>query len=259
MFPFFISSFISEYMETGIGRRIIITRAKSADSRFEDALAKAGLINDCIPLIKFAKADDWEDAVSKVRKLHHFDWVVFTSPRTVEFTKQALKGTEVTDARAACVSESTAECARNQGFDVQIVGQRGSAELAEMLLETDATSVLVPCGNLSSGVLQRTLRDANWLVQAPELYQTIPDADAQIIFGAKIEGADAVVFHSGSAVTAALGAVDSDQIAASRVYSFGPSATDVLAAANVAVTLEAASADQIAFAESIIDFERQLG
>lgn len=253
-------------MKTGIGRTIFVTRAESADSRFEDTLESAGFKVVRIPLVTFARADEWDKTVTKLQNLGYYDWLVFTSPRAVEFTLQALDGVDFSEIKVACVSNSTARIASKSGFNVQLTGTRGGAELAELLKENSPARILLPSGNLSTGELARKLRAADWQVFSPIVYATKPNTANMKTFAKRFAAADAVVFHSGSAVQVALAALAARSSSAAehlfymtRVYSFGPSATDVLSTQDINLALEAAKSDQLAFAESIIDFERQLG
>ena len=245
-------------METAIsGRSIIITRAESDDSGFEDALTNSGLSVERIPLIKFARPADWNAVKASFKQLADFDWLIFTSPRAVEFTVQA--GASSDGISVACVGETTAQKATEAGFDVKLVGHSGGAELADELANTRPAKALVPCGNLAVGTLQQRLMDNGWQVREVVVYENLTSTGGQNNLKPAVKSADAIVFHSGSAVRSALEELTPDQIAATRVYSFGPSATDALDDAGIAVTLEAAKPDNQAFAESIIEFERQLG
>ncbi|MHC4841056.1 MAG: uroporphyrinogen-III synthase [Planctomycetota bacterium] len=245
-------------MERAIsGRRVIVTRAESEDSGFEDALKNSGLSVERISLIEFARPANWQVVMASVESLSEFDWLIFSSPRAVEFTIQA--GASGEGVAVACVGESTAQKARDAGFDVKLVGQAGGAELADELAKSGPAKALVPCGNLAVGELQQRLMDNGWHVREVVVYENVANKAGQVQLAATIEASDATVFHSGSAVRSALEAVTAEQISTTRVYSFGPSATDALDEAGIAVTLEAAKPDNLAFAESIIEFERQLG
>jgi uroporphyrinogen-III synthase len=131
---------------------VLITRGPDQVVNLAAALERHDLRVVPYPTLREASVDDEPGWKAVTERLDAVRWLVFTSPRGVRnfFRQTQIRGlvSSVASLPVAAVGERTALVARDAGFDVELVGCAGGAELGSLLLGRVAagSTVLNPCG-----------------------------------------------------------------------------------------------------------------
>ncbi len=147
-----------------------------------------------------------------------YDWIVFTSANAVRHYTARLSGHGLPAGRVAAVGEATAGALRALGWLVDLVPPSANNQaLADALGDVAGASILHPCAHEAAG-LGVMLARGGARVRRVVLYGTSrtprpPDIDAPV---------DAVLFASGSAVSAWMKANLHDKHRHARVVCIGP-------------------------------------
>lgn len=132
-------------------------------------------------------------------------WLVVTSPRTPRllFERGILPKPET---RVAAVGAASARAAGMLTEHVALVGEGDAEALAQKLLATPASSVLIPGSVSSRPALTQALRSGGWRVETVGIYDSLPLAKLPSVY----HRADWIVATAGSRVAAlhSLGAWD---------------------------------------------------
>ena len=194
------------------GRRIVITRPRTASHELAQRLRDLGATAIDCPLIRITPVESLDGAWT--RALRDCRWLVFTSRHGVIGFQRALRLAGL-DARAlagmriACVGPTTARQAEACGWVPDLVPRvhRASGLIEEIgAMARPGERVLFARGSLARDELGRGLRDRGFLVEELTVYETrleSPDAGAAAEIRA---GVDGVLFASPSAVEAFVGA-----------------------------------------------------
>ncbi|HYN31149.1 MAG TPA: uroporphyrinogen-III synthase [Ilumatobacteraceae bacterium] len=216
------------------GWRVLVTRERPGD--LADLLEARGATVVHVPLIQVLEpADDGVALGRELERLAEFDWLVVTSPAGAERVADAAADASLV--RLAVVGTSTARVladAAGRAVEVVPAVQRSQTLLDELCAVAEpGQRFLVAQGDRADDTLVAGLRRAGYRVTSVVAYRTVlcvPDRSV-------IDGADAVLFASGSAATAwfdALGAV-----VPPIVVSIGPTTTAVAHRLGLKVTATA--------------------
>ena len=193
------------------GRRVIITRPRSASARLHNYLSEAGAIVINCPLIRIVYPAETSELDEAISHLSRYRWVVFTSIHGIVGFWRRLSAAGF-DARAlgsckvAAVGSATARSLRRRGISADLVPSRYTGEmLAQAIIEAGGSNlglgrILYPHSDIAPATLQERLGEAGAVVDAVVAYQTVGAEMSAAIRQAIGEGIDAVVFCSPSAV-----------------------------------------------------------
>lgn len=185
------------------GRTVVVTRSAEQASGLASLLEALGAATVRLPVLRVADASDGGAALrAAARRVHEYEWVVFTSANTVERFAPLLDAPPGPGRpRIAAVGPGTAKALSGAGLGADLVPERF---VAESLLEafpapSGRRRVLLPRAASARDVLPDGLRAAGWEVEVVEAYRTEraqPPSEAL----AATAGADAVAFTSASSV-----------------------------------------------------------
>jgi uroporphyrinogen III methyltransferase/synthase len=245
------------------GRRIVVTREAGRNATLIEHLVEAGAEVVELPTHASAPPEDGGLALAAaLGELERFEWVVVASARAVEALfgvlrdARALAGTKV-----AAVGPATAAALAERGVVADLVGTPGRGKgAAACLLErfpapagTRTGRVLLPRSAQGREELAEGLRRLGWEVEAVDAYRSvIPSLDPDAL--AALEGADAIVFASPSAVEGFFKLAGATALPAT-VVSIGPTTSAAARTKGVQVAAEAASPspdDLVAALEAVL-------
>ncbi|HUP89617.1 MAG TPA: uroporphyrinogen-III synthase [Longimicrobiales bacterium] len=157
--------------------RIAVTRAAPQAEELVAPLRARGALVHVTPLIRVVPAPVEGELRETIKRMHQFDWVVFTSVNGVELFLNACAG-RLTNP-VACVGEATAASARSFGLDVRIVpdeyvGEAIAPALAQHGDLRDKRILLARAGG-AGGALPQALQELGALVSDLEVYRSQPD------------------------------------------------------------------------------------
>ena len=234
------------------GKRVVIPRAADQARDTDAALRDRGAVPLIMPMIEVAPSPEPERFAAAVRRLHEYDWVLFTSGNAVEQLRLELDRTG-RDARAfgaarvGVVGSKTAESLTRLGIRADLVAQEFVGEgLATALLERgQPRRVLLLRALRAREVLPETLREQGCEVDVVPAYETKPLTSSGAELGQRIEqgGIDAILFTSSSTVTStleALGSQGAELLSRVTLASIGPVTTRTLEAHALEANVQAA-------------------
>lgn len=217
------------------GCRVLVTRERPGELAL--LLEARGATAVHVPLIQVVEPVDAGAALGReLERLKEFDWLVVTSPAGAERVADAAADAPLV--RLAVVGTSTARVladAARRAVDVVPATQRSRTLLDELCaVAGPGQRFLVAQGDRADDTLVAGLRRAGHRVTSVVAYRTVlrvPDRRA-------IDGADAVLFASGSAATAWFDALGT--VVPPVVVSIGPTTTAVAQRLGLKVTATAA-------------------
>ena len=189
------------------GRVVVVTRNGDPNDPLVVGLRAQEAEVRLWPTLAFRASDDPAALTDALRRLDRFDWIVFTSARSVDVViAEHPEPPGPNGPAVAAVGAATAGRLREWGWSASVVGRGGAESLVEAVADArDLTgaSVLFPAASRARDTLSSGLAARGARVERVEAYQTVlspPDADA---VRADLEGGvDAVTFASPSAVRA---------------------------------------------------------
>ncbi len=184
--------------------RVIVT----GDREDWNAVSARGIQWKSVPVLRYERLPV-KEALLETQSVKPAEWIIFTSPRAVQFWSETLlaHGYEFpVETRVACLGEKTAEVAAADGFTVDFSprepGTDGFLEEFERGERSQAT-VLIPAAEGGRPKLKEHLRSRGFDVVWIPLYRTLTRDDAaDFLTAAELEAADAIVFTSPSSVDA---------------------------------------------------------
>lgn len=224
----------ADVAETLRGRRVLVTRERPGELAAMLEARGADVVH--LPLITVVEPlDGGAGLQAALERLDRFDWLMVTSASGAERVGRAAA--ENAQVRLACVGTATAAALRvASGRTVDLVpAVQRADQLAEefISLAGGPQRVLIAHADRAAPTLPAALREADHEVVEVVAYRTIdvePDAEALAV----IEGADAVVFASGSAVESWCRAVGGRR--PSIVLAIGPATAATAARLGLVVT-----------------------
>jgi len=174
------------------GKRIVVTRAREQASGFKAGLSLLGA--ECIqfPTIRVVSPDSWEPIDSAIKRLSHYDWLLFTSVNGVKYFLDRLGhlGRDVRDLkglRIGAIGPKTAEAWSRMGIKPDLVPDEYRAEaVAEGLggFGIKGKKILIPRAVMAREILPEALREMGADVDVVPAYQTVkPDEDVERVKG----------------------------------------------------------------------------
>ncbi|HZO81665.1 MAG TPA: uroporphyrinogen-III C-methyltransferase [Candidatus Binataceae bacterium] len=195
------------------GRRIVVTRARSAASAFANGLRAMGAEVIEFPTIETVAPDSYAEIDAALARLDSFDWVIFTSATGVErfVDRMRERGVDVramAGAKLAAIGPATAArlAARALTVAAQPLEYRAEAILDAIGgARLGGARILIPRAQVAREVLPAMLREAGAreVIVAP-VYKTVAPARAPVerVRALAAAGAiDLVAFTSSSTVT----------------------------------------------------------
>jgi uroporphyrinogen III methyltransferase/synthase len=180
------------------GRKILITRDPLENSRLREILAdEAAQVVDW-PSYEYSSVRMDKKTVAEIRRLDHYDWLIFTNVRAVEFFLSAYKKTHsdyraLMNVRIAAVGERTAEKLREEKLWVDLIPKISTSKALASEVAFTRTSnkrMFLPSGDESreefqsrhasrhqifSPTLYRKRRLKKTTLERRELLNKIPD------------------------------------------------------------------------------------
>lgn len=167
------------------GVRVVVTRAEGADGPLSRRLAERGAEVLSWPVIGFEPPEDPASLDAALASIVDYDWIVFTSPRTVAAVEERTpsprksaqpEGLSRPSPSVAAVGAATAGRLRRAGWPVDLesesVGARGLLE-AFADRDCDSLKVLLPGSDRMRQTLPRGLAALGAEVEAVVAYRTV--------------------------------------------------------------------------------------
>lgn len=236
-----------------MGKRIVVTRARSQASDLVERLS--GLGADCIevPTIKIVPAEDNGPLESAIDRISTYDWLVFTSVNGVRFFFETLHKKGL-DARAlgmihtASIGPATSATLFDYGVQSDIVPESYRAESiidAFASMKIEGAKILLPRAAGARPILPVELDKMGADVDEVISYHAAPvndDAD-RLIAMLEDQTIDLVTFTSSSTVTNFKSLLPDDRaeelMAGTAIASIGPITTETAEKLGFRVTLTA--------------------
>jgi uroporphyrinogen-III synthase len=194
------------------GLRVVVTRQREQAVELCRMLADAGAVPLALPLISIEPLEDTRGVDEAISRLESYDWLVLASANGAERFLQRLA--EVRPGfewgtgrpRTAAVGPGTAAALARAGTRVDFVPSTSTgAALAEELVRGQPLAerrVLMPRALEGRQEAAEILRRSGAAVDDIPVYRTVPASLSAGDLAALDGGVDAVLFLSGSAVTA---------------------------------------------------------
>lgn len=221
------------------GRVVATTRDGAPDDALVTLLEREGASVRVWPTVAFDPPSDPETLRRAAERVHAYDWVVFTSVRSVEpLVASGAPPGEGT--RVAAVGDATAEALRAAGWRVDAIGDEGAHALVEAMAaaaDLQATRVLFPASSRAAPTLEERLAARGARVDRIEAYRTrLVPPDPERVLADLGAGVDVVAFASPSAVVSlarALGDRWPDALGGAGCAAIGQSTRAALLEARV--------------------------
>lgn len=194
-----------------VGRRIVITRARSQSEEFARRIENLGGAVVEFPAIRIVPADSYERLDAAIQRIGSYHRIIFTSVNGVErFWARVKKlGRERRDfdgIRIAAIGPKTAEALKAIGLAVDLIpGEFRAEAILQQLRPEDVkgTKILLPRAAKARDVLPNTLREWGAEVDEIEAYRTVAaHGDAAGLRHELLENKiDMVTFASSSTVS----------------------------------------------------------
>ncbi len=225
------------------GWRLVVTRAEEQSGELVRALAQLGAVPIELATIAITDPVDGGAALAEAAvSIQQFDWVVFSSANAVSrFFAKLPDARALGTAKVAAIGSATAAALRRVGVVADLIPEQF---VAEALVErfpsppVSAGRVLVPRASGARDVVPEGLRRQGWDVVTVAAYATVHPSATQEILD-RLDGADAALFASSSAVTGFLEIAGIDRLPP-VVVCIGPVTSATAREAGMTVDVEAA-------------------
>jgi uroporphyrinogen III methyltransferase/synthase len=192
---------------------VIITRSSAGNKDLAKKLRKAGYLPICINLLKFAPPKSWKQVDLHIKKMHLYNWLLFTSSTGVYYFAMRCKelGIDLSKKelpRIASVGPGTEKQLKKLGLRVDFIPDTFTTlSLGEELPVNNGKSVLIFRSSLSNASLSNKLRSRGFDVSEVHIYDIIKN---NVRLGKRILTGKAILFGSPSAVSAVCSLANSD-------------------------------------------------
>lgn len=239
-------------------RRVCVTRPADQAGPLTALLEEQGAEVLRLPLIETRPTRDRSVLAEILEQPGIYDWIVFTSANGVRHFFEALYEQtgdlrSIAFARLASVGTTTSRALRDLYLRVDLQPEEANAEaLGQALVATgslDSARVLVVTGNRNRPELPRILdQEGRAIVDTVPVYETrnrpVDALPATTTF--REQGADAILFTSGSAVESFVDQIEHLQpgptARPARAFSIGPSTSRVMEEQGIPLAAEAPEA-----------------
>ncbi len=193
-----------------LGKRVLVTRARSQASRLADLLENCGAVTIQAPAIRIRPVVDTKELDNAIRNAGSYDWITFTSPNGVRGLRDrlaalSLDSRALSGVRIATVGPATAKAVKEMGIRPELSPTDYAAEgLVDEFAAAGVRSGRALClrSDIGRETLPDGLRKAGLEVDEVVAYRTemAPDSEetARRTFR---DGVDATTFTSSSTVT----------------------------------------------------------
>lgn len=236
------------------GQRVVVTRAREQAGELAHRLAELGADLLEIPTIKIAAPDDKVSLVEAMESIGEYDWLVFTSVNGVtSFFNYFFKAFGdlrcIGGVRIAAVGPGTAARLEALHLKVDVVPKealgRQIAQAIAAFESVENLKILLPRAQRANRDLPQALEEMGAIVDDVACYQTVLETDDQNGAAARLvaEGADWIIFTSGSTVENLHARVDLQQLLgkfpALKLASIGPETSKAITALGLKPAIEA--------------------
>ncbi|MCL4313942.1 MAG: uroporphyrinogen-III C-methyltransferase [Actinobacteria bacterium] len=188
------------------GWKVVVTRASEKASGIATMLEENGAMVLEVPVISKSPPRDGGDSLRRaVQRVGEYDWVVFTSPNSVDELFSAVSDLrQLGGVKIAAIGQGTEAALRNWHVSPDLIPPEAVAEsLAAALIDSSGSigqRALFPKAAGAREVLGNLLRQSGWYVDEVEAYRTeAGEVDTAMIEA--VSKADAITFTSSSTVT----------------------------------------------------------
>ena len=192
------------------GRRILVTRSLEQAGPLRMLLEAEGGEVHALPVLRISPPKDSSGMDRALARLGEFDWVVFTSPNSVDYFFEGLQQLD-RDARAlggvsvAAVGLTTAARLRERGVCPDLLPEHHSQEGLARAFESvpaEGREFFIPASSIGRTLLDQELERRGAMVTRVVAYENrIPEADEVELPPALVQGRiDLFVFASPSSV-----------------------------------------------------------
>jgi uroporphyrinogen III methyltransferase / synthase len=193
------------------GRRIVVTRTRRQASQLSHRLGELGAEVLEIPTIKTTVPRDRKPLMDAILGLHHYNWIVFTSPNGVDafFENFFIAFDDLRDlggARLAAVGPATAAKLKELHLRVDVMPDKYLTDEITAALcafeDIENLNVLLMRAEVANPDLPKALEDKGAIVDDVACYRTEAEAEDLTGHAARLveEGADWITFTSSSTV-----------------------------------------------------------
>ncbi|MBS8265097.1 uroporphyrinogen-III synthase [Mesobacillus boroniphilus] len=164
-------------------KTVMIPRGKAHAKPFTELVARNGGIPVEIPLIAFKAVAASEILLNKLKNLHTYDWIIFTSNVTVETFYSFIKKNRASLPKIAVIGEKTKEIVEALGEKVDFVPEKYVAEgfVDEFLPYVNQSErILIPKGNLARDYISAALKEKGAVVDEIIIYETFLPEESKV-------------------------------------------------------------------------------
>ncbi len=188
------------------GKTVVVTRARKQASVLSRRLYQLGAYVVEFPTIAIEKLQELSPLHNALKKLHEYDWVVFTSQNAVSIFFDEMFALGL-DARAlqckvAAIGPATRDALRRYAVVADLVPPEYVAEsLVDAFGGVDVAgkNILVPCSVKARPALTKGLKEAGAIVDRVHIYDAVkPQIDSVLLD--EVKKADLITFASSSTV-----------------------------------------------------------
>ncbi len=184
-------------------RRIMVTRSKAGNRELTRSLRKVGFEAVSVDTLSFLPPSDWSGVDDALRRLHEYDWLVFTSKVGARFFvrrmgKLLLETQWRGKPAVAAVGAGTRESLTSAGIKVDFTPSKFLTRKLASELPTDrGRNVLLLRADIADASMRITLQRRGFSVEDRPIYRTrfVPGRAE-----ANLRSVDAILFASPSAI-----------------------------------------------------------
>ena len=183
------------------GKTIVITRAAAQSADLRNRLENLGArVIEC-PTIQIVPPKSWKPVDDAIRRLHSYQWLLFTSANAVEQFMDRM-GDRRPSIPIAVVGSATAAKLAEWGLDAAIVPKEFRAEglLAEFPENLVGTRILFPRAEVARELLPDELKRRGATVDIVTVYRTVKAFAGNIGEILESEQVDCIIFTSPSTI-----------------------------------------------------------
>jgi uroporphyrinogen-III synthase len=247
-------------------KTFLLTRAEEDNEKVSNFLKEQGAAVISWPVFSYKELSvkDYEEQISN---LDCFDWLIFTSPRSVAFFVQACEkmayDIESFSNRIACVGEKTAAEVKKNGFPVDLVPKTKTSEgLVEEkeFKESKNLKILIPGAEDARGFFEKELGIQHNIVSISLYRKEIRQPSNDDVKNLLQESIEWILFYSPSAVRCFIDGMDKNKALAflkkAQIAVIGPVTAEFIKEQGLTVDVIAEEPSTEKLIERISTFER---
>lgn len=252
-------------------RHILITRDASQSGSLREQLERHGAVVHSVPTIKISDPDDWSPFDRAAGDIERFDWLIFTSPNAVLYTKKRLDRLGIDLGRfprikIAAVGMQTGRVVESFGSRVHLIPNKFQAEELSQKLIAEGVGrkkIWLPRALVARNVLIESLEKAGAEVRMTPVYQNrIPYENRELLIDTlNRHSIDWITFTSSSTVShffAILGKTAAER-KLPKLASIGSITTETLHRLRLSPEFSAHPQNIEGLCQGIVDWETRHG